>query len=32
VIANAIPNAPTDHHMITPAQLLAVYVGLRAKL
>ena len=32
VIANAIPNSPTDHLMITPAQPLAVYVGLRAKL
>jgi iron complex outermembrane recepter protein len=32
VIANAIPNPPTDHRMITPAQPLSVYVGLRAKL
>jgi iron complex outermembrane recepter protein len=32
VIANAIPNPPTDHRMVTPAQPLAVYVGLRAKL
>ena len=31
-IANAIPNAPTDHRTITPAQPLAIYVGLRAKL
>jgi len=31
-IANAIPNAPTDHRTITPAQPLSVYVGLRAKL
>src|SRR5262249_50202054 len=32
VIANAIPNPPTDHRTITPAQPLAVYVGLRGKL
>jgi iron complex outermembrane recepter protein len=32
VIANAIPNPPTDHRTITPAQPLAVYIGLRAKL
>jgi iron complex outermembrane receptor protein len=31
-IANATPNAPTDHRTITPAQPLSVYVGLRAKL
>lgn len=31
-IANAIPNPPIDHRTITPAQPLAVYVGLRAKL
>ena len=32
VIANAISNPPIDHRIITPAQPLAVYVGLRAKL
>jgi iron complex outermembrane receptor protein len=32
VIANAIPDPPTDHRMVTPAQPLSVYVGLRAKL
>jgi hypothetical protein len=31
-IANAIPNPPIDHRTITPAQPLAVYIGLRAKL
>ena len=31
-IANAISNPPTDHRTVTPAQPLAVYVGLRAKL
>jgi hypothetical protein len=32
VIANAISNPPTDHRMVTPAQPLAIYVGLRAEL
>jgi iron complex outermembrane receptor protein len=32
VIANAIPDPPTDHRMVTPAQPLSIYVGLRAKL
>jgi iron complex outermembrane recepter protein len=32
VIANAMPDPPTDHRMVTPAQPLSVYVGLRAKL
>jgi len=32
VIANAIPDPPTDHRMVTPAQPLAVYIGLRGKL
>jgi len=32
VIANALPDPPTDHRMITPAQPLSIYVGLRAKL
>jgi len=27
-----VSNPPTDHRTITPAQPLAVYVGLRAKL
>jgi iron complex outermembrane receptor protein len=31
-VVNAIPNAPTDHRTITPAQPLSVYVGMRAKL
>ncbi len=32
VIANAIFNLPTDQRMVTPAQPLSVYNGLRAKL
>jgi hypothetical protein len=32
VIANAIPDPPTDHRMVTPAQPLSVYIGLRGKL
>jgi iron complex outermembrane receptor protein len=32
VIANALPDPPTDHRTITPAQPLAVYIGLRGKL
>ena len=32
VIANAIPDPPVDHRMVTPAQPLSIYVGLRAKL
>jgi hypothetical protein len=32
VIANAIFNLPTDQRMVTPAQPLSVYIGLRAKL
>jgi iron complex outermembrane receptor protein len=32
VIANAIPDPPADHRMVTPAQPLSIYVGLRAKL
>jgi hypothetical protein len=32
MIANAIPDPPTDHRMVTPAQPLSIYVGLRAKL
>jgi hypothetical protein len=32
VIANAVSAPPTDHRMISPAQPLAIYVGLRAKL
>jgi iron complex outermembrane recepter protein len=31
-IANALPNPPTDHRMVTPAQPLSIYVGLRGKL
>jgi iron complex outermembrane receptor protein len=31
-IANALPNPPTDHRTVTPAQPLSVYVGLRGKL
>ncbi len=31
-IANAIPDPPTDHRTVTPAQPLSIYVGLRAKL
>jgi outer membrane immunogenic protein len=32
VIANAIPDPPTDHRMVTPAQPLSIYIGLRGKL
>jgi iron complex outermembrane receptor protein len=32
VIANAIPDPPTDHRMVTPAQPFSIYLGLRAKL
>jgi iron complex outermembrane recepter protein len=31
-VANAIPNVLFDHRMVTPAQPLSIYVGLRAKL
>ena len=31
-VINAVSNPPTDHRTITPAQPLAIYVGLRAKL
>jgi iron complex outermembrane receptor protein len=31
-VVNAIPNPPTDHRTITPAQPLSIYVGMRAKL
>lgn len=31
-VANAIPNALNDPRMVTPAQPLSVYVGMRAKL
>ena len=31
-VVNAVANPPADHRTITPAQPLAIYVGLRAKL
>jgi iron complex outermembrane receptor protein len=31
-VANAIPNPPADHRTQTPAQPLAVYVGVRVRL
>jgi iron complex outermembrane receptor protein len=31
-VALAIPNVLNDHRMVTPAQPLSVYVGMRAKL
>ncbi|HET9244589.1 MAG TPA: TonB-dependent receptor [Xanthobacteraceae bacterium] len=31
-VANALPNVLFDHRMVTPAQPLSVYVGMRAKL
>jgi hypothetical protein len=31
-VALAIPNVLFDHRMVTPAQPLSVYVGMRAKL
>ena len=31
-VANALPTALTDHRMITPAQPLAVYAGVRVRL
>jgi iron complex outermembrane receptor protein len=30
-VALAIPNVLNDHRMVTPAQPLSVYVGMRAK-